>query len=217
MMIIFLMIMKVVAKLMRPVLDPPCAKTKGMSNVGWKSSVEKRNKNASKNKVSSSKNGDAAKQQKQKQSEDPVLSGKGNIEKQKNRASKNPVSSSKKVCTRSSTINMQPCLPLSNQVLNSYSSCHAQSNSNSSNPSPLTMSTSNYNQFYPPMNLSAINIQGFLPPPNQVSSLHIPYDSNSDSMALVVPNSSFTSMLLSQVGEDMEETIDCKFYILEAN
>ncbi|KAL6214154.1 hypothetical protein ACLB2K_013592 [Fragaria x ananassa] len=158
-----------------PVLDPPCAKTKGMSNVRWKSSVERHNKNASKNKV-----------------------------------------------------------------LNSYSSCHAQSNSNSSNPSPLTMSTSSYNQFYPPMNLSAINIQGFLPPPIQVSSLHIPYDSNSDSMALVMPNSSFTSMLLSQDmdslteeqqhgskhrpyylpwvnSEDMEETIDCKFYVLEAN
>ncbi|KAL6135334.1 hypothetical protein ACLB2K_067562 [Fragaria x ananassa] len=207
-----------------PVLDPPCAKTKGMSNARWKSSVEKRNKNASKNKVSSSKKGDAAKQQKQKQSEDPVLSSKCNIEKQKNRASKDPVSFSKK-------------------VLNSYSSCHAQSNSNSSNPSPLTMSTR------------------FLPPPIQVSSLHIPYDSNYDSMALVMPNSSFTSMLLSQHtsastyapnhqfgsypqpsqdmdslteeqqhgskhrpyylpwvnSEDMEETTDCKFYVLEAN
>ncbi|KAL6130859.1 hypothetical protein ACLB2K_069237 [Fragaria x ananassa] len=94
-----------------PVLDPSCAKTKGMSNARWKSSVEKRNKNTSKNK------------------------------------------------------------------------------------------------FYPPMNLSAINIQGFWPPPNQVSSLHIPYDLNSDSMALVMPNSSFTSMLLSRVIVDLIHSI----------
>lgn len=80
-----------------PILDPPCAKTKGMSNERWKSTVEKRNKNASKNTVSSSKKGDSEKQQ-------------------KGRSSKDPFSSSKKVCTRSSTINVHPCLPPSNEA-----------------------------------------------------------------------------------------------------
>nr|XP_011458738.1 PREDICTED: uncharacterized protein LOC105349787 [Fragaria vesca subsp. vesca]XP_011458739.1 PREDICTED: uncharacterized protein LOC105349787 [Fragaria vesca subsp. vesca] len=64
-------------------------------------------------------------------------------------------------------------------VLNSYSAYHAQYNPNSSNPFPQLMST----QFYPTMNLSAINTQGFLPPSNQHSINQILF---------------FTSMLLSQ-------------------